>query len=296
MGREIYSTTKFKLMSDEDNELTNLVELGGSKYEIVDGESNVKGWNVKDEHGADLGEVDELLFDPETLSVRYLVVDLYRSISGGGDKRVLVPIGIADLKADAEVVVLPNVSSGQLSRLPNYEKGALTLQTEREIRLIFEGGEPDADKDERLERQTFYGHQHFDEDKFYNAGKLPVVEEHLEIGKKQVETGRTSVSSRIVARNVEGSVDLKKEQVSIERTPVNRPLTAADGDVFKEQHFEIIEHAEVPVVTKEARVVEEITIRKDVEAHQETIHETLRSTEVKAEHLDPGQKGSTEHL
>lgn len=276
-------------MSDEENELTNLEELGGSKYEIVDGESNVKGWNVKDEHGDDLGEVDELLFDPETLNVRYLVVDLYRSIAGGVNKRVLVPIGIADLKADAELVVLPNVKAVQLNQLPEYKKGALTLQTAREIRNIFEGTTPEAGKD-------FYSHPHFDENKFYNTGKLPVVEEHLEIGKKQVETGRASISSRIVERQVEGSVDLTREQVSIERTPVNRPLTAADGDAFKEQHFEIIAHAEVPVVTKEARVVEEITIRKDTEAHQETIRETLRSTEVKAEHLDPGQESSTERL
>lgn len=292
-------------MANEENEYTNLVELGGSKYEIVDGASNVKGWAVNNDQGLYIGEVDELLFDPETLQVRYLVVDLAHDVSGDADKQVLVPIGIADLKADSEIVVLPGVSSAQLSRLPGYEPGQVTLNTEREIRNIFEAAPisnpsastaaaPSDRVDERTDRQTFYTHQHFDEDKFYNSSKLPVIEEHLEVGKKKIETGRTSISSRIVERKVESFIDLKKEHVEIERTPVNRPLTAEDGEAFKEHSFEIIEHAEVPVVTKEARVVEEITIRKDVEEHKEIIHETLRNTEVKAEHLDPGPTQSPE--
>jgi uncharacterized protein (TIGR02271 family) len=304
-------------MSKDENEYTRLEELGGSKYEIVDGEPNIKGWEVKNENGVDIGEVDELLFDPESLKVRYLVIDLDPAISGVADRRVLVPIGLADLKVNNEMVLLPNVNSAQLSELPEYENGHLTYEIEREIRSVFEapasvgtatGAEADTrhspvtaasatiSPDERQDKKAFYTHQHFDEDKFYSQNTLPVIEENLEIGKKRVETGRTSISSRIVERKVEGTVDLKEEHVRIERTPVNRPLTSADGEAFKEQNFEIIEHAEVPVVSKEARVVEEITIHKEVEERQETIHETLRNTEVKAEHIDPGQPDSSDRI
>jgi stress response protein YsnF len=283
-------------MSDEQNTYANLEELGGSKYEVADGGSNIKGWAVKNEHGADIGEVDELLFDPETLNVHYLVVDLDRDAFGDDAKRVLVPIHIAELSTDTETVVLPEVSSAHLSELPEYETGVLTADMQRQVNDLFDNraaarirGAAGADS---VTSSIPAATQVTGED----TARIPVIEEHLEVGKRQVETGRTNITTRVVERKVEGAIDLKKERVEIERTPVNRPLTAADGDAFKEQNFEIIEHAEIPVVTKEARVVEEITIRKDVEQHQETIRETLRNTEVKAEHLDLRPGDSSERL
>ncbi len=47
------------------------------------------------------------------------------------------------------------------------------------------------------------------------------------------------------------------------------------------------EHAEVPVVTKEARVVEEISLNKEVKETDETIRETIRNTEIEAERIAP---------
>lgn len=53
------------------NEYRRLEELGGSDYEIVDGEPHIKGWNIKDSLGAKLGKVHELLFNPASRKVRY---------------------------------------------------------------------------------------------------------------------------------------------------------------------------------------------------------------------------------
>src|SRR3954471_2152492 len=127
-------------MSSDNNEYVHLEELGGSKYEIVDGEPNIKGWDVKNERGEDIGEVDELLFDPESLKVRYLVVELDTNDTGLEDKKVLVPIGMAELKQSDNCVRLDRVSVAQLNALPEYEKGKLTHDTEHTIRNIFEGG------------------------------------------------------------------------------------------------------------------------------------------------------------
>ncbi len=52
-----------------------LTELSGSDYQIVEGEPDIRGWEVKSESGAYIGEVDELLFDPQA-TVSYLVVHL----------------------------------------------------------------------------------------------------------------------------------------------------------------------------------------------------------------------------
>jgi stress response protein YsnF len=55
-------------------------------------------------------------------------------------------------------------------------------------------------------------------------------------------------------------------------------------------NIELIEHAEVPVVSKEARVVEEISIGKDVKHRDETVKDTVRKTEVDIEEIDTSKK------
>src|SRR5438067_805119 len=84
------------------NEGNRLQELGGSNYEIIDGEPNIKGWDVKNARGEKIGEVDELLFDPQSRSVRYLVVDLDDNELDleSDDRKVLIPIGLAELYRD----------------------------------------------------------------------------------------------------------------------------------------------------------------------------------------------------
>ncbi len=52
---------------------------------------------------------------------------------------------------------------------------------------------------------------------------------------------------------------------------------------FKEGEIEIVEHAEVPVVNKEARVVEEVQIDKEIGEREEIVREKLRKTQVDVE-------------
>jgi len=114
---------------------------------------------------------------------------------------------------------------------------------------------------------------------------VKVIEEELQVGKRVVQTGGARLRSRIVERPVEESLRLREERVRIERNPVNRPASEADFASFKEGQIELIEQAEVPVVSKEARVVEEISLSKEVEEREETIRDTVRHTEVDVENL-----------
>ena len=117
---------------------------------------------------------------------------------------------------------------------------------------------------------------------------IPVVEEELQVGKRVVEQGGVRVRSRVVERPVEESIRLREEHIRVERRPVDRPLTEADADAFREGSFELTERAEVPVVAKEARVVEEVAVGKEVEEHTETVRDTVRSTDVDVEQIEPG--------
>jgi uncharacterized protein (TIGR02271 family) len=114
---------------------------------------------------------------------------------------------------------------------------------------------------------------------------IPVIEEELHVGKKEVTTGGVRLRSRIIERPVEESIRLREEYVTVERTPVDRLATESDFDTFKEGTVEVVEHAEVPVVSKEARIVEEVSLGKQVEEREEIISDTVRSTQVETEKI-----------
>jgi len=115
--------------------------------------------------------------------------------------------------------------------------------------------------------------------------KIPVIEEELNVGKRVVQTGGVRVRSRIVEKPVEETIRLREERVNIERNKVNRP---ADDDDFEnlEDTIEVKEHAEIPVVNKKARVVEEVGINKSVNEREETIRDNVRRQDVEVEDLD----------
>lgn len=118
-----------------------------------------------------------------------------------------------------------------------------------------------------------------------DATSIPIIEEELLVGKRQVQTGGVRLKSRIIERPVEEHIRLRQEFVSLERTPVNKVATEADFEAFKEGTIEVTEHAEVAVVSKEAHVVEEISLRKDVEEKDEIVSDTVRSTVVEEEDI-----------
>jgi uncharacterized protein (TIGR02271 family) len=115
---------------------------------------------------------------------------------------------------------------------------------------------------------------------------LPIIEEQLNVGKRVVETGGVRLRSRIIEKPVEESLRLREEHVRVERHPVNRPASEADINGFREGTIEMTERSEVPVVNKEARVVEEVSLNKDVEEREETVRDTVRRTDVEVENLN----------
>ncbi|WP_458097949.1 YsnF/AvaK domain-containing protein [Roseomonas sp. WA12] len=86
----------------------------------------------------------------------------------------------------------------------------------------------------------------------------------------------------IVETPVTEQVTLREEHVDVQRRSLDRPLTDAD-DAFRERIIDATEHAEEAVVAKEARVKEELVIRKDSTERSETVHDTVRHTEVEIE-------------
>ena len=112
---------------------------------------------------------------------------------------------------------------------------------------------------------------------------IPVVEERLNVGKRVAESGRVRVRSYIVETPVEEQVTLRDETVHVDRRPVDRAPTAADEALFEDKVIEATEMREQAVVSKDARVVEEVGIRKDAGQRTETVTDKVRRTEVEVE-------------
>ncbi|MDQ3255198.1 MAG: YsnF/AvaK domain-containing protein [Acidobacteriota bacterium] len=129
-----------------------------------------------------------------------------------------------------------------------------------------------------------------------NNVAIPIMEEQLQVGKRQVERGGVRIYSHVTERPVEAEVRLREEHVHVERRPVDRSVSDADMAAFKEGVIEVTETSEEAVVSKQARVVEEVVVGKDVRERSETVRDTVRRTDVDVEEVDSkqakGAKGS----
>ncbi|HEV7330293.1 MAG TPA: PRC-barrel domain-containing protein [Flavisolibacter sp.] len=161
-----------------------LQELDRSDFEIVEGEPDIRGWDVKNSSGKKIGEVEELIVDAQKKKVRYMVVDMDDNELDLDDRRVLIPIGLAELDKEDDDVLLPSITAEQLRALPRYDEDQLDEEVERKICSTL-GRKQETmryypqNSDELKGRQTtaqtqtpeedydFYRHEHFNDDNLY---------------------------------------------------------------------------------------------------------------------------------
>lgn len=154
------------------NKVKRLQELRGSGYEVAKGQPDIRGWEVRDNHGQLIGKVNELIFDSRANKVRYMVVNVNDSKELQLEKRtVMVPIGLAVLEHKYDDVILPNVTPFQLRALPKYLKDDLGTRAERAISTVFGSADSKAaatyNDDEEVD-ESFYNNEMFNEDNMYS--------------------------------------------------------------------------------------------------------------------------------
>ena len=113
---------------------------------------------------------------------------------------------------------------------------------------------------------------------------LQLAEEFLNVGKRAVRGGTTRIRRYTVEKPVEENVTLHNERVVLDRRPVTDGRVLANAD-FADKTISMTEMNEEAVVSKTARVVEEIGLHKEVSDHVETIRDTLRKDDVAVEQV-----------
>lgn len=145
-----------------------LQELDHSDFEIVKGEPDIRGWDVRNAHGQKIGEVEELIVDAQQKKVRYMVVDLSTNEIKLERRKVLLPIGLAELHQKDDDVLLPNVTAEHLGALPLYDKDNLTPDIERKIcNTLGRKTETSTVLEGEDLNQEFYRHEYFHDDNLY---------------------------------------------------------------------------------------------------------------------------------
>ena len=127
---------------------------------------------------------------------------------------------------------------------------------------------------------------------------LQLAEEFLNVGKRAVTGGTTRIRRYTVEKPVEENVSLHSERVVLDRRPVADGRVLANAD-FTDKTISMTEMNEEAVVSKTARVVEEIGLHKEASDRVETVRDTLRKDDVEVEQvptterLEPGRTATT---
>ncbi|MDQ6764086.1 MAG: PRC-barrel domain-containing protein [Bacteroidota bacterium] len=215
----------------------NLKELSSSGYEMVKGEPDIRGWKVLNLQNVQIGKVKELLFDVESKKVRYLIVDLDGKPINLLSRDIVLPIGLAELDGTESIIHIHDVTVGHLAALPEYKKGKITYQIERDIRNVFiPQNDTAADKlanfesREKPERDAFYNNEFYDENRLYKRRRP----ENKIVNKEDDHDREKVYNEKYIRSNDQDTGNKKTEENVIYIPDENDPNILRKAKIIKE--------------------------------------------------------------
>ncbi len=112
--------TKQELKEESKKEMIEQGKDENKSMQQVSRASKIIGTDVKDSYGEKLGDIKELVINPETGQVVYAVVS-YGGVLGMGDKLFAVPWSALHWTTDKEYYGL-NVDKATLKKAPGFDK------------------------------------------------------------------------------------------------------------------------------------------------------------------------------
>lgn len=166
-------------INNREKKLFYLNEL--SNYVVDDKDKDVRGWVVKDGQDRPVGKVDNLLVNKSTERVVYLDVEVDESIinknfepyqrdksssethnfiNEDGENHIILPIGLANLDIENEVVYSKSVDQDTFAHTKRHQKGT-DIEREYEV-IIIDTYDRSENKKSYGEDDEFYDNQHFE--------------------------------------------------------------------------------------------------------------------------------------
>ena len=254
-------------------------------FKVAEGNRDVRGWTVRTRDGEKVGKVNDLLVDTNALRARYVDVELDGGLFGSS-RRVLIPVGAAQL-GDDELVV--DVARDGLNDYPAYDGSSLTRDYETSVRdrIGAAGFSPRGDLSSTSTSRTdasrdFYDHEVYDDRRFLGSrdiadrdeARLTLSEEQLDVSTRRVEAGQAYLRKTVETERVREEVPLMHEEVTVERRPIS-----ADSRVdatISEDEIRVPLMAEEVVTQKRVVPKEEVVVRKHAVTGTEVVEEDVR--------------------
>ena len=279
-------------------------------------EERYSGFEVNDRNGEKIGKVDDLFVDehdePEYLGVKMGFL---------GMSSTLIPMDVARVDEDDRTITVSTDKSTAKDGPAFDDDQEITPEYENEVRSYYglesagvgsevRGGYGDyyGDDDDGLrgeredgavgpgmamgdtESGEFRGHSGDDEGVSQRRGsdlededelRVQRSEEELRAGTREREAGGVNVRKRVRTDREQLRVPKKREEVSVERVPVEEG-TASEGEIGDDEIRVPVTEEEV-IVEKKPVVKEELRIRKDVEEDEEIVEDEVRKEEVEVD-------------
>jgi uncharacterized protein (TIGR02271 family) len=224
------------------------------------------GYTVVDRNGSDIGTL-ECLWSDHTGEPSFIGVRTGWMFG----KTHVVPAENVHVNEDAQRIRLPYTLE-QVKQAPAYD--------------------PDAEISEQMETEIYRHYGVRRTVRCSTAGttqaetaSLPLMEEQVKVGKRQVEAGGVRLRKIVRTETVNQPVQLQREEIIIERVPAGPGASAEKAGAFEGKEIYIPLRREEAVVAKEQRVTEEVRVRKDVHEERQQISEQVRKEDVEVEKL-----------
>jgi uncharacterized protein (TIGR02271 family) len=245
------------------------------KWELDHEEEDIRGWPLRDAEGHILGTISELVADTDTKCISQLILANGRRIPAHdvllGDHVVT----LADATRERAVEAKPREAPARLAAVPaaapTVPKAApaevTPLARPKKTAPVAQAPVAQAPVAQAPVAQVA-------------DVIIPLVDEELEIAKRQVEAGGVRVQTRIVTKAVRREVPVREEHVTIERRKVDEWLSHDDADAqLHDRAVEIKATSEQPFAVKRAHAVEELVLKKERTERTQEVEDTVRHTE-----------------
>jgi len=281
-------------------------------FKVADGFPDPRGWEVKTTDGQKIGKVGDLIVDTQQMRVRYVDVELDRSLRelahdattpGDQEGHTLLPIGSVQLDDAHDDVRVNGYTLQQIAGLPRYGGQTITRDYETTLRDRHRNrggvagavagaagaagahGASDYDDDDyddqrlyaaRRARMQQGGTAGATQGAAQGAQRLTLAEEQLAVGKRQTSAGEVELRTVVDTERVQEQVQLRHDEVSVERRPITDPSSVSGQTQVDENEIRIPIMEEQVVMQKVLVPREEIIVRKNAVVENQTVQADVR--------------------
>ncbi len=124
------------------------------------------------------------------------------------------------------------------------------------------------------------------------SAQIPLHEEQLKVGKREVEAGGIRLRKIIRTETVQQPVELRREDIVVERVPATEGQPT--GRAFEGEDVYIPLRREEPIAEKETRVREAVRVSKTAETERQTVSEQVRREDIQTQREGAGASGRSQ--